>query len=62
MPKLSLLERAVRGMQGVAQAWQQDGRDLVESIKELGETCEEERVIRDREVEKVFRQMRNAMD
>ena len=49
-------------MQGIAQAWQQEGRDLVESINELGETCEEARLLRDREVEKVFRQMRNAMD
>ena len=35
---------------------------LVESIKEFEETCEEVRVLRDIEVEKVFRQMRNAMD
>ena len=61
MPKLSLLERAVRGMQGLAQAWQQEGRELVESIKEVGEACEEARGLRDTEVEKVFRQMRNAM-
>ena len=48
-------------MQGLAQAWQQEGHELVESIKEVGEACEEARGLRDTEVEKVFRQMRNAM-
>ena len=59
---MSLLERAVRGLQGLAQAWQQEGRDLVESIKEFEETWEEVTVLRDIEVEKVLRQMRNAID